>query len=105
MKRIAFTIVILALSAGAALAATPSPLPTTPAEKTAVHHTSAVTSMRNDASANRMTKALNLLEAQGDGTFTDFKAQGKDYDATVIRDGHAVTLRVDPDSGQVTTRS
>jgi hypothetical protein len=100
MKRIVFTIATLALSAGAAFAATP--LQPAHAPKATPHH---MTAMRNDASANRMTKALNLLEAQGYGVFSNFKAEGKDYAATVTRTGHTETLRVDPDSGQVTIQS
>jgi hypothetical protein len=80
MKRILFVLVpaLLSLGAGAALAA---PM----------------------ASANRETQALNLLEAQGYGSFTNFHQAGGDYTATVTRAGHAVTVRIDPQSGQVAT--
>src|SRR5579862_2658313 len=79
MKRIAFTLAVLALSTGTALAAPASAPPTAPngpkAHATAVTNT---TMMRNAPDAKRMTKALNLLEAKGYGTFNDFKADGKD---------------------------
>jgi hypothetical protein len=53
----------------------------------------------------RMTHALNLLEAQGYGDFHDFKSDGKNFDATVTRNGKQVTVTVDPDSDQVTVQS
>jgi hypothetical protein len=102
MKRIAFTMAVLALSAGAAFAASPAQTAATtaPAPKTHV-----ATPMRDDMSAKRMTKALNLLEAKGYGAFNDFKANGQDYSAMVTQNGHSMTVLVDPDSGQVTTQS
>ena len=100
MKRIAFTMAALALSAGAAFAA-----PATQPAATSGHKTLVATALRNDPSAVRMTKALNLIEAKGYGSFDNFKADGKDYFATVTQNGHAMTLHVDPDSGQVTTQS
>jgi len=56
----------------------------------------------HDRVAIRMTDALNLLEAKGYGDFTGFRADGKDYAASVSQDGHRFTVLVDPDSGQVT---
>ena len=53
----------------------------------------------------RMTHALNLLEAKGYGDFHDFKSDGKNFDATVTRDGKQVTVTVDPDSDQVNVQS
>jgi hypothetical protein len=99
-RRIAFTIAILALSASAAVAA-----PATQPAATSAHKTHASTAMRNDASADRETKALNLLEAKGYGSFANFKSDGKDYAATVTEAGHNMTVRVDPDNGQITTQS
>ena len=52
--------------------------------------------------ANRMTQALNLLEAQGYGSFSNFKADGANYQATVTQDGQSFTVVINPDSGQVT---
>lgn len=49
----------------------------------------------------RMTHALNLLEANGDGDFSDFRQHGKNFDATVTRSGRQVTVVVDPDADQV----
>lgn len=100
MKRIAFTLAAVALSAGAAVAA-----PATQPAATSAHKTPGETALRNDATARRETKALNLIEAKGYGSFTNFKADGKDYTATVMRNGHAMTVRVNPDNGQVTTQS
>jgi len=55
-----------------------------------------------DSGANRMTQALNLLEAQGYGSFSNFKADGANYQATVTQDGQSFTVVINPDSGQVT---
>jgi hypothetical protein len=98
--RIAFTIAALALSAGAAVAA-----PVTQPAATPAHQTHAMMAMRNDASADRETKALNLLEAKGYGSFNNFKPDGQDYAATVTQAGHNMTVLVDPDNGQITTQS
>jgi len=102
MKRIALTMAALTLSAGAAFAASPAQPAATAAPS---HKTHVAAAMRNDRAAERMTKALNLLEAKGYGSFSDFKPDGKDYAATVTQAGHSMTVRVDPDSGQVTTQS
>lgn len=45
---------------------------------------------------NRMTTALNLLEARGYGSFSGFEADGPDYRATVTQDGHRFQVRIDP---------
>ncbi len=106
MKRIAFTIAALVLGAGAAFAATPAtPSGQASASSQAMHAKIHHVSMRNDASANEMTKALNLLEAKGYASFSGFKADGKDYAATVMKNGHDINVLVDPVSGQVTTQS
>jgi hypothetical protein len=55
-----------------------------------------------DSGANRMTEALNLLEAQGYGSFSNFKADGANYQATVTQNGQSFTVTINPDSGQVT---
>jgi cytochrome c5 len=49
----------------------------------------------------RMTHALNLLEANGYGDFSDFRQDGKNFDATVTRSGRQFTVVVDPDADQV----
>jgi len=106
MKRIALTLAALALSAGAAFAAAPATPATAPSHKaTVMHKTHLATAMRNDADAKRMTKALNILEAKGYGSFNNFKADGANYAATIMQNGHAETVVVNPDSGQVTTQS
>ena len=110
MKRIAFTLAALALSAGAAFAAAPATPATAPAtppahSATAMHKTSAMTPSPMSADAKRMTKALNILEAKGYGSFNNFKADGANYAATITQSGHEQTVVVNPDSGQVTTQS
>jgi len=106
MKRIAFTLAALALSAGAAFAAAPATPATTQAPSTmTMQKTHPATAMRNGADAQRMTKALNRLEAKGYGSFNNFKADGANYSATVSQNGHEETVVVNPDSGQVMTQS
>ena len=48
------------------------------------------------------TRALNLLEAQGYGNFTNFRRAGNDYDATVSQNGKTFPVTVDPATGQIT---
>jgi len=86
VKRILWTAAALGLSAGSALAATGT---------TAVDR-----QIRSEG--DRMTKALNLLEAKGDASFTNFRADGNAYRATVSQNGRSFDVRVDPMSGQVT---
>jgi len=62
------------------------------------------TAMSGGHGANRMTSALNLLEAKGYGSFNDFKRDGKDFTATVMKNGQNQTVRIDPDTGSVTNQ-
>lgn len=55
--------------------------------------------------ATRMTHALNLLEAQGYGDFSNFRAEGKNFAATVTRNGRQFTVVVDPDTDHVTPKA
>jgi hypothetical protein len=55
---------------------------------------------RNDG--DRMTTALNLLEAQGDASFTNFAPAGSNYTATVTQNGQRFKVTIDPDAGTVT---
>ena len=52
----------------------------------------------------RETAALNLLEAQGYGNFTDFRADGANFTATVNNPDGSYAVQVNPDSGQVIRR-
>jgi len=58
----------------------------------------------NGPAAQRMTHALNLLEAKGYGDFRNFKPDGKDFEATVTRAGKQASIHVDPDTDQVTVQ-
>src|SRR5882757_6603394 len=103
MKRIALTAVALMFSAGAAFAATPASTPTAnPAQH---HHAQTATYQRINQTENRETKALNLLEAQGYASFSNFKSDGNEYSATVAKNGHTMTVMVDPVNGRITTQS
>ncbi len=93
MKRIAMSFAVLALSAGAAFAAVPA-MPATHNQPMSSGH-----------EASRMTSALNLLEAKGYASFSNFKEDGANFSATVTKNGHSETVIVDPDSGMVTTQS
>jgi Peptidase propeptide and YPEB domain len=53
-------------------------------------------------SAARTTQALNLLEAKGYGSFSNFKQDGADFEATVKQNGQSFTVTVNPDTGQIT---
>jgi hypothetical protein len=109
MKRIVLTAVALTLSTGAAFAATPSNTPAAnPVPKAQTSHHDAAPAgkyQRVNQTENRETKALNLLEAKGYASFSNFKPDGHDYSATVAQNGHNMTVMVDPVSGRVTTQS
>jgi hypothetical protein len=53
-------------------------------------------------SGQRETQALNLLEAQGYGNFTDFRSEGANFTAIVSDPNGRYTVTVNPDNGQVT---
>jgi hypothetical protein len=55
----------------------------------------------NNPEAQRITRALNALEANGYGNFTNFQPSGNGFTATVNKDGRQMNVMVDPDSGQV----
>ena len=50
----------------------------------------------NPKQGDRATQALNLLEAKGYGNFTDFKADGNNFEATVQQHGKTMNVVVDP---------
>jgi hypothetical protein len=103
MKRIAISFAVLALSAGAAFAAAPA-MPAT--HHHPMHHVMRVkATMSRGHEAQRMTSALNLLEAKGYASFKDFKTDGANFSATVTKNGHNQTVVVDPVSGTITTQS
>ncbi|GEM_PF-4054868 len=52
--------------------------------------------------ADAATTALNLLEAQGYGGFTNFRRNGRFYEATVSQSGKTFQVKVDPATRQVT---
>jgi hypothetical protein len=56
----------------------------------------------NSLEAQRMTHALNILEADGYGGFTNFRSDGKSFAASVSEQSKKFSVVVDPDSGQVT---
>lgn len=51
---------------------------------------------------NGATQALNLLEANGYGDFTNFHRTGRDYAATVSQNGTTFPVTIDPETGQIT---
>jgi hypothetical protein len=63
---------------------------------------SAGVALAADSEAQRMTHALNLLEAQGYGSFSNFAQDGKNFSATVNKNGQRFGVVVDPDSDQIT---
>ena len=102
MNRIALIAAAVSLGAGAAMAATPNSVSGQISDQHRHHHRMAMSMARGAGStAARETRALNLLEAQGYGSFTDFAPAGKDFTAKVTQNGHVSTMRIDPESGQV----
>jgi hypothetical protein len=90
MNRLAATLLAgacLASSAGLALAAG-QPMSAKPAA--------------GRSAGDRMTAALNLLEAKGYGDFSNFKADGNNFAATVKQNGKSFGVVIEPDSGQIT---
>ncbi len=53
--------------------------------------------------ADRATRALNMLEAQGFTRFSDFKASGADFTAEVRKHGKTARVTIDPDTNQILT--
>jgi hypothetical protein len=51
---------------------------------------------------NAATRALNLLEANGYGDFTNFHPMGHDYAATVSQNGQTFAVTINPETGQIT---
>jgi hypothetical protein len=103
MKRIAISFAVLALTTGAAFAATQA-MPAT--HHLPMHHVMPVKdTMSSGHEASRMTSALNLLEAKGYASFSNFKQDGANFSATVTKNGHSQTVIVDPDSGTVMAQS
>lgn len=101
MKRIAFTAAALSFALAAPALAAPNAAPAMR------HHAGMAAMTQNPAShgAQRMTAALNALEANGYGDFSNFKADGANFSATVTRNGKQTVVVVDPDTGQVTRQS
>lgn len=100
-KNIVFALAALLLGPSVAFAASPAM-----STSTSAHHAKsmAMKTKSSPPSPQRMTKALNLLEAKGYGGFTNFKADGSDFTASVMRNGRDETVRVDPDTGKVMTQ-
>ena len=95
----------LTASGGIALAA---PAPTTAPAHPPMHKKAHAAALRHDAAGPqeaRMTHALNLLEANGYGDFSNFKQDGRNFAATASRNGKEFTVIVNPDTNQLTHRS
>lgn len=88
MKAMIMLVAAMNLGAGPVLASTSI-------GTTAVDHT-----VRSEG--DRMTTALNLLEAKGYDSFTGFKTDGNHYVAMVTKGTHRFGVSVNPDSGRVT---
>ncbi|MGH6968447.1 MAG: PepSY domain-containing protein [Stellaceae bacterium] len=90
----------VAFAAGPAPATQPTQPMSAPMSGAAHHaaHHHAMTA----AGWSSSTTALNLLEAQGYGSFTDFRRDGQDYAATVSQNGKSFPVKIDPATGQVT---
>ncbi len=108
MNRLASVILALGMAAGPAgpvLAASPAATPSTSPAAAPSHSAPAMPIARHersDVQGDRMTQALNLLEANGYGDFSNFQQSGKDFTATVKRAGQPFTVLVNPDPNQIT---
>ncbi|HUK11410.1 MAG TPA: hypothetical protein VLX09_26320 [Stellaceae bacterium] len=97
--------ILLIGAGGAAFAAAAAPAPQSPPIAT---HSSPI-AVRHEVRAllnneNRETAALNLLGANGYSDFVNFRADGKNFEATVLRGGKTETVVVNPDARTVTRR-
>jgi len=95
--------ILLIGAGGAAFAAATASAPQSPPIAT---HSSPI-AVRNAVHApvnteNRETAALNLLGANGYSDFTNFRTDGKNFEATVLRNGKTETVVVNPDAKTVT---
>ncbi len=108
MNRLASVFLALGMAAGpagVALAAGPAVPPSTSINATPSHSAPVMPIApheRSDVQGDRMTHALNLLEAKGYGDFSNFRSSGKDFTATVKRNGHPIGVIVNPDTNQIT---
>jgi hypothetical protein len=108
MKSFAMSLAVLALGAGAAFAAPIQPAAPAAANTShnlPYHKAQPMGNVVSDAAANRETQALNLLEAKGYTSFSNFRPDGSDYSAKVMKNGRDMTVIVDPGNGHITTQS
>jgi hypothetical protein len=54
---------------------------------------------------DRATMALNALESQGYTRFSNFRPDGRDFAADVIRDGRTMHVLIAPETGNITLQS
>jgi hypothetical protein len=108
MDRMASVVLVLGMAAGpagVALAAGPGTVPAAGTAAPSAHGAPVMPIARHertDVEGDRMTHALNLLEANGYGDFSNFQQSGKDFAATVKRDGQQFGVIVNPDTNQIT---
>jgi hypothetical protein len=108
MNHLASVILALGMAtgpAGVALAAGPGTAPSTSTNATPSHSAPVMPIARHrrmDVEGDRMTQALNLLEANGYGDFRDFQQSGKNFAATVKHGGQQFGVLVNPDTNQIT---
>ncbi len=50
----------------------------------------------------RATRALNMLEAAGDGQYSNFVQSGRNFTADVMKNGSSMHVLINPASGQIT---
>ena len=100
MKRIALLAAALILGTGAAMAATPSHPPVSSAGQ---HHHHMAEALRTNASDAR--RRLSPAPGEGLCRVLEFPSGRQDHTATVTQGGHAMNVRVDLQSGVVTTQS
>ena len=64
--------------------------------------TPAFAAAAGNAQDERATAALNLLEANGYGSFSNFRDARGNFEATVLRAGRPTPVVINPDTGKIT---
>jgi hypothetical protein len=110
---LALPVSLLITTAGLAAAGGSSPdgapIPLSPSSVSSLEQQPILAQARlHDASGaddQRITKALNMLESQSDGAFSNFRPEGKNFAAIVSERGRRFEVIIDPDSGRIIPQS
>ena len=93
--------ILVSTGVSSAMAAALASVPPAPATAQPAPDAADIASPAYPGEDGRDTKALNMLEANGDIPFYNFQQAGKNFTADVNRGGQRVAVTVDPDSGLI----